>query len=154
MTNTNSEHPAVDNREEIERQKMTQLFTQMGINDYFLEPVGGKTRHDGTYTSKRNNKVIFETKVREISSTKFQTTIIEVDKFTYMIEEAKKQNKIPYLFVFFTDGLVFYQKLEESQFEFQQEGEAKRSTYGNNQNVVTKNYVNFKINKEQLIKLN
>lgn len=93
-----------------EREKMTKLFKQYNVNTYSFTSDTSHLRHDGEYKTNKYD-VVFEVKVRNISSKSYKTTVIEESKYNYLIDYAYRNGKEPYIFIFFNDGKVLIQNL-------------------------------------------
>jgi hypothetical protein len=92
-----------------ERQKAEALLISKGVTEYGFTDDEGYDQHDGWYTTKTGKIICFEVKNRNVSSTKYRTTVIEKKKYEYMTNEQKVGE--PYLFVFFTDDKVLVENL-------------------------------------------
>lgn len=96
----------------LERQKMSELLSKYKITDYSFTDDNGYDEYDGTYINPFGEDVAFEIKNRNVSSTKYPTTIIEESKYNFLITQSIG---IPMLYVFFNDGTYFYEELNAAK---------------------------------------
>lgn len=129
--------------EELEHRLMTGLLTSKGITN--IKFSGDYKRHDGEYLNSKGENIMFETKVRNVTSDRYPTTVIERSKYEYLI----RQDKPAYLFVYFTDNKVLIVDVKNSKSKFSQRMSPK-TTSGNNEKVL-KEFVEFNIKDSTLI---
>lgn len=138
-----------------ERQLMQQLFDQYNVNSYIFTPEDSMDREEGWYTGTTNNTAyIFEVKNRNITSTQYDTIMIEESKVNYLIEQAKQRNETPVIFFFFRDGYWMHQELDK---HFKYETVTMPfpvTTMGYNNAKVLKEVVEFPIIQNNLKKYN
>lgn len=134
----------------LEREKMKELFDKYNITNYDFTEIEGYDKHDGIFTHRK--EVIFETKIRRFKSSKYETTYIEYEKIKYLLKEAKKQQRTPFLFIFFEDDCVLPIELDPQLFYQPYLKQMPATTEGHNEKV-WKLIVEFKVNKEKLINI-
>lgn len=134
-----------------ERNMMEKFFTKYRIFIYDFTPIESYDRYDGTFKNKKD--VIFETKVRALPSTKYDKTMIELDKVKSLIEEAKKQQKTPMCFFFFNDGKVLPVEIDKELFEYELKWVNCPATTMGEDDYVSKLCVFFTIDKTKLLNI-
>lgn len=95
----------------IERMKMDDFLKSKGITDYGFTPIDSFERYDGWYRTKNGKKYIFEVKVRNVESTKYETTLIEKSKYDYLYSSVFLTQVGCLVFIFFTDGKVLIEDI-------------------------------------------
>lgn len=99
-----------------ERRLAEKLLISKGITQYGFTEDDGHESHDGWYITSKNEKVCFEVKCRNNSSTKYRDTVLDIYKYNYMINQTIGT---PVVFVFFTDDKVMIEKLDGKYEEVQ-----------------------------------
>ncbi len=132
--------------EEKERQFMISLFKKNNIpeDNYSFTPIKSMLRHDGEVKVKGNDVYLFETKVRNVTSTRYNTTIIEHSKVVYLKEQMKLQNKKGLLFFGFKDNKYMVVEIEPNK-EYNTINIPCPKTTNGNTELVLKECVEFKI---------
>ena len=100
----------------LERLKLTQVYNQTNVTDFWFTPEDGHDRYEGEFT-KNGKTYIVEAKNRANTSTKYPTTLIEASKVNFLRTKAAAENKIPLLIIFFTDnqfGIYNLNNIQES----------------------------------------
>lgn len=134
---------------EIERAKMTQLFELNNITDFSFTPVESYEREDGYY-NKATKAVVFEVKVRNLPSDKYDSTIIEYDKVQHLLAKGKELNRIPFIFFFFNDNKYMAVKLSHDTYYHPMILKCPKTTMGDSE-WVYKRVVDFNITNIQTI---
>lgn len=129
-----------------ERQLMKQLFDKYEVESFIFTPEDSMDREEGWYTGRTDNvPYIFEVKNRNITSTQYNTIMIEESKVKYLINQAKERNETPVIFFFFNDGYWMYQQLDVNQYYSTVTMPMPVTTMGYNNNKVLKEVVEFPI---------
>lgn len=128
----------------LERTKMTALFGLHNITNFSFTDDDGLERHDGEFQNPDNleESIMFEVKVRNVSSSAYRTTIIEESKYDYLMAFGKKA----YLFIFFSDNTYFIHKLDPKNNYKKVSKSAPKTTCGN-RTYVQKNFIEIEIDK-------
>ena len=121
-----------------ERELLTLIYESNGVTDYFFTPSNGMDRYEGEFTTNGKTYVV-EVKNRNNTSAKFPTTLIEESKVNYLRNKCKEENKVPLLFVFFTDGKFLMFNLNHIKEEW------KSSMYCNRTTAVASGKVSKKV---------
>lgn len=129
--------------ERLERELITGLLNTKGITN--IKFSGKYAQHDGEYITTAGDKVMFEVKVRNVTSNRYPTTVIERSKYEYL----KNQSCKAYLFVFFTDNKVLIQDVKSGKVKYSTMN-APKTTSGNNTKIA-KQFVEFNIKDAILI---
>lgn len=131
-----------------ERQLMESMFLEAGVDQYWFTDDESFDQYDGKYIYE-DKKVIFEVKVRNIPSTQFRTTIINKEKYDFLVNYCKESPDVhPYIFVFFSDEKVFRADLLKDEVNFITR-KAPQTTMGN-QTMIEKVFAEFKIDTDKL----
>lgn len=129
----------------VEKSLTTYMLVQNGIEFDTISFTGRFAQHDGEFVNKKGQRVKFETKVRNVPSDRYSTTIIEESKYDYLMAE-----ELPtYLFVFFTDGKVFVKNVKKAEVS-KKNRKAPKTTTGNNKKI-EKTFVEFDIKEGNII---
>lgn len=134
----------------LERAKMTDIFNKFNITTYDFTDEKGFAKHDGTFVNSKNEKIMFEVKVRAVSSKAYKTTVIEKAKYDYLLDEAYNTGSKPYVFVFFNDGNYMVQNLETAKVTYSKK-QAPRTTAGSNE-MITKHFTEIEITNSNTFK--
>lgn len=129
--------------EELEHKMMIGFLNSKGISN--IKFSGDYWRHDGEYINSKGDLIMFETKVRDVTSKYYPTTVIEKSKYDYLMG----QKDPVYLFVFFTDNKVLVADVKKSDVKFTKRLSPK-TTSGNKEKVL-KHFVEFEIKDSTLI---
>lgn len=129
--------------EQLERKLITGLLDTKNITN--IKFSDKYAQHDGEYLTTAGDKVMFEVKVRNVSSNRYPTTVIEESKYEYL----KSQSCKAYLFVFFTDNKVLIQDVKTGKVRYSTMN-APKTTSGNNTKIA-KRFVEFNIKDSTLI---
>lgn len=125
----------------VEKSLTTYMLVENGIEFDTIRFTEGFAQHDGEFVDKKGQTVKFETKVRNVPSDRYSTTIIEESKYEYLMAE-----ELPtYLFVFFTDCKVFVQNVKKAEVS-KKKKKAPKTTAGDNKKI-EKTFVEFDIKK-------
>lgn len=130
---------------ELERRLAIKLLESKGIPLKNITFTGEFVRHDGEYVTDDGSVIMFETKVRNIPSTRYPTTIIERYKYEYLL----KQKFDVLIFVFFTDGKVFVENVKTANVR-EMTRLSPRQTSGRN-DMIMKDFIEFDLSKGLLI---
>lgn len=131
-----------------EREHMERVFLEREITKYSFTDEEGFCRHDGQFTNSKGQEIIFEVKVRNVSSTKYRTTVIEESKFDYLLDNRRPA----VLFIFFTDGKYLIHKLSRDNKYYTTQMLAPRTTAGYNDKVL-KTFIEIPIKDDFLFPL-
>lgn len=118
------------------------------VISFDFTPIRGYQKHDGTYSTSRID-VLYECKVRKINSFDYDEVYIDETKYKYLIDEAKKQNRIPYLFIFYKNNKVLTINLRKTTPRIGDQ-ETNRYTMVNNDDKEISRVAYFKINNNDL----
>lgn len=75
------------------------------VDRHRYEPVISFSKFDLTFYS-ANTECVVEIKVRDFDSGRYDSTMIEVDKYNYLINQYEETGKLPFYQCYFTDGQV------------------------------------------------
>ena len=132
----------------LERTKMESLFEKFNVINYSFTDEDSYEQHDGIFTNSRNEDIIFEVKVRNVPSNRYSTTVIEESKYNYLMNQ---KDKVPFIFIFFSDGTYFPHKLEEVNNYKRTVMSAPKTTAGD-QTKILKHFVEIPIKINQIYK--
>lgn len=142
-----------------ERTLLREFLLTRGIENVNFTGDTSYERYDGTYRNSKGENIIFEVKVRSISSTNFKTSIIEKPKYDFLLREADRLNAIPFVFIFYIDNKVLVQNLLDSScIKKNIVKEAPKTTMGDRYKkiktfieipITTYNTYNFKIKRDE-----
>ena len=133
----------------LERKKMEAIFAFHNITNYKFTDELGYARYDGEFVNSKGESIIFEVKVRNVTSTKYKTTVIEQSKYDYLITQSKKA----YVFVFFTDDTYMMHYLNASNNYKKSQMYAPRTTAANTGHKV-KDFIEIPITKLHTLSTN
>ena len=117
-----------------ERELMKKLFERNNVSMYSFTEDDSFDRHDGEYYRKDGQKIVFEVKNRAVASNKYRTTVIEKKKYDYLLEYSVKNNCIPMVFIFFSDGVYYTEDLKTAEKYFTVK-RCPKTTAGNNDKI-------------------
>lgn len=86
-----------------EREILEHLFRKNDVTEYMFTDEKGHERYDAEFT-KGDRTFVVEFKNRAVKSDAFTTTLIEQSKVNYLLDKAKRENKVPLLMIAFTDN--------------------------------------------------
>lgn len=130
---------------EQERKKMESLFLKHNITNYHFTPSTSYQQYDGTYTTTKGENIVFEVKVRDVSSKAYKDTIIEESKLDYLLT----RNETPYVFIFFNDNTYLYHRLTKKSDYNITEKQANKFTCSHSAKI-TKRFVEIPIKNVKL----
>lgn len=94
-----------------EREKLTRLYSTLGITDYGFTPIKGYAKVDSFYRDEDGVKYIVEAKVRKNYINDYATHMIQRDKYDELVTYYRK-GCTPLYINFFRDGVVIYNLTE------------------------------------------
>ena len=133
---------------QIERAKMEKLFEKFNVSIYSFTKDDSYDQHDGVFINSKDENIMFEVKVRNVTSTQYKTTVIEKSKYDYLMSQT---DKVPYLFIFFSDGTYFPHRLDKNN-DYKQSAMGAPKTTAGDQTRITKQFIEIPINPKQIYK--
>lgn len=100
----------------VERRLTKEFLVSTGIAEKAIYFTDAKSyaAYDGSFYV-NGQKIMFEVKVRNVSSDRYENTVIEQGKYNYLMACAKNSGVKPYIIIFFTDGKVLVKNIEHCE---------------------------------------
>ncbi len=133
---------------QLEREKMEKLFNKFNVAIYSFTDENSFDKHDGIFINSKDENIMFEVKVRNVTSTQYKTTVIEKNKYDYLMSQS---DKVPYLFIFFSDGTYFPHRLDKNN-NYKQTAMGAPKTTSGDQTRITKQFIEIPLNFNNIYK--